>query len=210
MKTSTNLAERIAAAIIPRIDGKRAPDFVIGAGSPGGPYLRRWYITPWRRWRDQAEANPTRWNRCKAAAARMLPNVYLHCFHRDDDDRALQDHPSWAVSYMIRGAYIEHTIEDGGIHRRNIFIAGHLRCLPATKAHRIELFSIDTIFVKTGPNSYDARGCSTKKACAWTLFMFGPTLREWGFHCPHRGWVPWQEFTAAGKPGEVGQGCGDG
>lgn len=41
----------------------------------------------------------------------------------------------------------------------------------------------------------------------WTLFLFGPKRREWGFHCEGKGWVPWQEFTAAGKPGEVGKGC---
>ena len=41
----------------------------------------------------------------------------------------------------------------------------------------------------------------------WTLFLFGPTVRDWGFHCPERGWVHWKEFTAAGRPGEIGKGC---
>ena len=206
MKTPLAIAEKLAPIIIGKIS-RRPPDFIVGADNPDGPYLLRWYVTPWRRWRAQADTNPTRWNRCKAAAARMLPNLYLHCFQRDDEDRALHDHPSFAVSYILRGAYIEHTIADGGIHHRNLFIAGTLRYLPAKKAHRVELFNIDTVFVQTGPNAWDARGCSPKKAHAWTIFMFGPTLREWGFHCPQRGWVHWETFTAADKPGEVGKGC---
>lgn len=41
----------------------------------------------------------------------------------------------------------------------------------------------------------------------FTLFAFGPAVREWGFHCPQRGWVHWRDFTAADKPGEIGAGC---
>lgn len=209
MKTSTNLAERIGAAIITRIEGKRAPDFIVGADSEGGPYLLRWYITPWRRWRDQADANPTRCNRYKAAASRLLPNLYLHCFLRDDDDRALHDHPSWAVSYILRGGYIEHTIADGGIHRRTEYRPGSLRFMTTRHAHRIELYSIVFKPRSLGKTTFFFPLQLPDKRKCWTLFMFGPTLREWGFHCPHRGWVPWEEFTAAGKPGDVGQGCGE-
>ena len=64
--------------------------------------------------------------------------------------------------------------------------------MPSDHAHRIEL-TADA----TGPLF---PGC-------WTLFLFGPTVREWGFHCPQRGWVHWRDFTAPGKPGEIGPGC---
>jgi hypothetical protein len=65
----------------------REPDFVIGADSPGGPYMRRWWIIPRNR----------------------FLNIYLHQILRDDDDRALHDHPWWNVSIILRGGYFECT-----------------------------------------------------------------------------------------------------
>lgn len=188
------LAAFLFAQAMARIVAVREPDFIVGADAPGGAYLERWYVTPWRRWREQAEATPTRWNRAKAYVARFLPNLYLHHFKRDDDDRALHDHPSFAASLLLGGAYVEHTIAAGGIHHRTAYRAGDLRCMGTLHAHRIELYKVEV-----GGITYPS-GC-------WTLFLFGPTVREWGFHCPERGWVHWREFTADGKPGEVGKGC---
>ncbi len=108
-------------------------------------------------------------------------NVYLHHFLRSDDDRALHDHPwRWNCSVLLAGNYIEHT-PDGA--RRRTRGALKLRIGPAP--HRIEL--IDAIPV-------------------WTLFVTGPKVREWGFHC-ERGWRHWREFTAPNAPGQVGRGC---
>jgi hypothetical protein len=152
---------------------RREPDFIIGQEDPGGPYLKRWYLkaTPWRRWKNKL--------------ARRFFVAYLHQFLRSDDDRALHDHPSWAISLILVGEYTEHTIDYGGVHRRHVWKAGSIRFLRTTHAHRIELHD--------GP--------------CWTLFIFGPQKRLWGFHCPQRGWVPWYDFTAEGKPGERGKGC---
>jgi hypothetical protein len=190
------LADHLFEVLLDRVVMARPADFIVGADSPAGAYLLRWYLTPWRRlqtrWRARAERHPNLRNRIVAKALNLLPNLYLHHFERDDDDRALHDHPSWAVSFMLQGRYIEHTIDAGGIHRRRLFVAGALRFLPTRHAHRIELPRIN----------------GRPQPC-WTLFLFGPTVRDWGFHCPEKGWVPWQEFTAAGKPGEIGPGCGE-
>jgi hypothetical protein len=184
------IASRLFALLYARVAAARSPDFVIGEDNPDGAYLLRWYLTPWRSWyRDVPEDKRTTWARFAIRLSRWLPNLYLHCFLRDDDDRALHDHPSWAVSFILDTGYIEHTIAEGGVHRRLRYWAGDIRFLPTRHTHRIEL-------LRDGGRS---RPC-------WTLFLFGPTVREWGFHCP-KGWVPWQEFTAAGKPGEVGRGC---
>lgn len=140
----------------------RPPDFTVG--DPKNPYLLRWWVIPRNRWF----------------------NVYLHCFLRSDDDRALHDHPWCWASLMLEGAYVEHTIAAGGVHQRALIGAGSLRVHRAHFAHRLEV--------------------QPEHGECWTLFVTGPRVREWGFHCA-RGWVPWHVFTKPGKPGEVGRGC---
>jgi len=111
-------------------------------------------------------------------------NIYLHNFLRSDDDRALHDHPWLNVSLILAGSYVEHTIAAGGVNRHQRFTAGDLRFRGARTAHRIEL--------DDGP--------------CWTLFITGPVIRKWGFHCP-RGWRYWKEFVDARDSGQVGKGC---
>src|ERR1700722_14934819 len=66
------------------------------------PFLRRWFVIPKNRWL----------------------NIYYHNFVRSDDDRALHDHPWANLSHLVHGAYIEHTIDAGGIHRYEIVREG--------------------------------------------------------------------------------------
>lgn len=113
-------------------------------------------------------------------------NVYLHHFLRSDDDRALHDHPWLNLSILLDGAYTEHTIEAGGINRRVRRAAPAFKLRRARAAHRIEL--------SDGP--------------CWTLFITGPRIRQWGFHCPNR-WVHWREFTTGTFGETVGKGCAE-
>lgn len=152
---------RIAEFFVRRIT-RRQPDFVIGGWSR--PYLLRWFVIPRNR----------------------VFNVYLHCFMRSDDDRALHDHPWANCSILLKGTYTEHTIAAGGIHHKEVLSAGAVRLRWTGKiAHRIELTA--------GP--------------CWTLFLTGPRYRAWGFHCPDAGWVHWERFTASDDRGAVGRGC---
>ena len=112
-------------------------------------------------------------------------NAYLHLFLRSDDDRALHDHPWINCSIILRGKYIEHTIAAGGIHHRREYRAGQIKLRGPRSAHRIELHA----------------------GAAWTLFLTGPNVRTWGFHCPNEGWIPWQRFTAAADADAIGKGC---
>jgi hypothetical protein len=107
-------------------------------------------------------------------------NIYLHHFLRSDDDRALHDHPWLNCSILLRGEYNEHL--PGGVvkHRRR----GQIIFRRAVASHRIELTH--------GP--------------VWTLFLTGPKVRSWGFHCP-QGWRHWRKFVAPDDPGAVGPGC---
>lgn len=184
----------LSALLIAHIAGRRPPDFIVGADDPAGPYLLRWYITPWRGWyRHIDEAQRTCWQRLAVRLSMYLPNIYLHKFLRSDDERALHDHPwAWA-SLLLRGSYIEHSIAAGGIHRRHVRAPGSLKICGPRAAHRVELRDL----FGNGPSP------------CWTLFITTPVLREWGFHCPQAGWVPWRKFTAAedGRRGEIGRGC---
>jgi hypothetical protein len=109
-------------------------------------------------------------------------NVYLHEILRSDDDRALHDHPWPNRSLLIAGSYVEH-LPEGPIVRH----AGDVVDRAAEAAHRL--------IVEPG-------------APVISLFVTGPKVRDWGFHCPE-GWVPWQEFTAGDNGELIGRGCGE-
>lgn len=116
----------------------------------------------------------------------LIGNAYLHLFLRSDDDRALHDHMYANVSILLRGEYTEHRILQGGINTRKVWRAGDwIFRHSGAIAHRIEIHA--------GP--------------CWSLFLCGPRYREWGFHCPERGWIHWKEFTAAHDSGTIGRGC---
>lgn len=169
------LLNALADRLIARVGEARAPDFIIGGHD--NPYLLRWFLTPWRRWNSRI--------------ATLLPNAYLHQFVRDDDDRALHDHP-WAwCSVLLRGSYIEHTIAAGGIHQHQLRLAPSIKFSGPRRAHRVELQKL--------------RG---NPVPCWTLFVMGPRVRVWGFHCP-KGWVDWRTFTDPDDVGKIGRGCGD-
>lgn len=105
-------------------------------------------------------------------------NIYLHKFTGSDDDRALHCHPWFSVSVLLKGEFLEHNFK-GIRHIPWLFPVFRT----AKFAHRLE--------VVKGP--------------VWTLFITGPKVREWGFHC-EKGWVHWSKFTSAdGK--NIGKGC---
>ena len=145
-------------------------------GGAERPYLRRHWLLPRNR----------------------FLNVYVHEFLRSDDDRALHDHP-WAFncSWLIDGEYVEHTIAAGGVHVRTRRQAGDWKFRWGPAPHRVELVGNegdppDVPFVAAVP--------------CWTVFITGPIVRTWGFHCPTR-WVPWREFVDGRDTGAIGRGC---
>lgn len=155
------------------ISGK--PHYCIGGSD--NPYMLRWYLIPRNRWL----------------------NVYLHQFLRDDDDRALHDHPFSFVSVILRGGYIEWVpdIEAEEFGLRNVVRAISRRAVSAAfraaeHRHCVEL-----------PKRRDG----TPIPC-WTLVITGPRVREWGFICGSK-FVPWYEFVDDKDTGRTGKGCGD-
>ena len=163
-------------------------------GSPDNPYLLRWYVIP----------------------RNKRLNLYVHKFLRDDDDRALHDHPWWFVSVILRGGYIEHTESAEGrmvlLCRTSIFdvrspwwrrSVGFRR---ATHRHMVAL--------PHGLNSEGRADSTVPRVPAWTLIITGPNVRTWGFWCKRTvtygetrsrryetvedRFIPWNEFGDAG------------
>jgi hypothetical protein len=150
-------------------------------GRSGHVYLRRWNLIPQNAW-------------C---------NIFLHQFLRDDDDRALHDHPWDFISVMLQGSYQErlsrvvgfrtvHGVqydqcEDQIVNRR----APSIGCRYATDRHRIVL-----------PRDHQGNPIP-----CWTIIITGPWQRVWGFWCP-KGFVPYREFVDPTDEGKVGKGCG--
>lgn len=143
---------------------RREPDFIIG--TPESPYMRRWWVIPRNR----------------------VFNIYLHNILRNDDDRALHDHPWINLSILLCGRYLELmpvTTEYGPGMVGKWRGVGSMVLRRPTAAHRLEL--------------------DAGKPC-WSLFITGPNVRTWGFHCP-KGWVPWQQFCAPADSSQIGRGC---
>lgn len=112
-------------------------------------------------------------------------NIYLHRFLHSDDDRALHDHPWFNVSILLKGKYVENTIAAGGVKYAQEFRTGACKFRSPWAAHQIEIV----------PGTE-----------CWSLFITGPVMRNWGFHCP-AGWRPWQVFVKDGQKGQIGRGC---
>ncbi len=146
----------------------REPDFIVGGHD--NPYLLRWWIIPRNR----------------------FFNVYLHKFLRDDDDRALHDHPWWSLSIIIKGGYHEHL----PLWYTKFYPRWSIIFRKPIHRHRIELMK--NVWLKNGE--------LVRVMPTWTIFITGPRVREWGFHCP-QGFVHWKDFTAAGDKGATGKGC---
>lgn len=156
---------------------RRPPDMIISReGDLETPYMRRWYVIPRNRWF----------------------NIYLHEILQPDDERALHDHPWWNISLVLKGGYLEHMKgKPGDIHREYAIwrSPGRLVFRRAATAHRIGL-----------AQKWDHTTGKYHWLPCWSLFITGPRIRVWGFHCP-QGWVPFDQFLLRTPTSSIGKGC---
>jgi hypothetical protein len=130
----------------------------------GRLYLTRWYLWP---------KGP------RTADDRVTPSspfaIFIHYFHRSDDDRACHNHP-WAKSWalILKGGYIEERQVRGGTRHR-VFRPGHINVITKNDYHRVDLLD-------------PSKG-------SWSLFVAGRNVGSWGFrNTPTSKHVPWREF----------------
>jgi hypothetical protein len=114
--------------------------------------------------------------------------IYLHHFVASDDVIP-HDHPRRSTSLILAGSYIELIRGSDGCMHPEVRTPGDVVFRRASHTHRIEL-----------ADGQDA----------WSLFMFGPHVRQWGFVCPTGRWMHWKEFTGFDQTGDssvAGKGC---
>jgi len=106
----------------------------------GDPYLSRFYLLHTRR--------------------DILPGIFLHYFHRGDNDRELHNHP-WekALSFILWGGYTEEYLDRDGNKQKRILKPGNINRIAQGHFHRVELL---------------------KDGC-WSLFIAGKRVQGWGF-----------------------------
>lgn len=157
------------------LDRKLLEEVSGGLGEPrviydregGSPYLSRWYPLG-QRDRDEDEN----------VVSRPPVNLFLHRFHRSDDDGALHSHPwQWGLSLILAGGYLEERrVGDQVIQRR--VMPGEFNWIGPDDFHRVDLLEAD----------------------AWTLFVAGPRKsdpEEWHFWDRERlERVSWKLFIA--------------
>jgi len=122
----------------------------------------------------------------------LLCGMYLHRIIRSDDDRALHDHPVANISIVLWGRYVEVVPDPFRLHER---------VTPNSPTMR-KLRSAGTVVFR---RARDAHRLEVSGDGAWTLWLIGPPLRQWGFLC-ERGWVYWKEFVGE-DAGTIGRGC---
>jgi hypothetical protein len=128
----------------------------------GDPYLTRWYVWP---------LGPRTALSDDAVTPKTPFAVFIHFFHRSDDDRGQHNHP-WdrSVALILKGGYIE---ERGDMVRT--MKPGMINVISKDDYHRVELLN--------------------PKKGSWSLFIAGKNIGSWGFRDEHTGQhVPWREY----------------
>jgi hypothetical protein len=156
---------------------KMAPPRVIFDRSGSSPYLSRYYVTgrPWMP--DGSEPMDASGEPRRDAVFPVGVHVYLHHFHRSDEDLALHNHPwVWSRSLILVGGYIEERKEHDQVRRRVVH-PWTWNKIDGDDFHRVDLIEDD----------------------CWSLFIAGPKHgRSWGFWNRVTGkFSPWRDFIAS-------------
>jgi hypothetical protein len=152
-------------------------------------YLRRWWVIPRNKWF----------------------NVYLHHMIGSDDD-VPHDHPYWSMSLVLTDGLRERYLR----RPQDELMYGYNPDTCNWDVPKFHLENVKTRRIREGQIVWRGANFAHQLIVdqpAWTLFVTGPRVREWGFWC-QRGWIPWQEYYPQQKPGGADgrgarRGCGE-
>lgn len=169
----------------PRTGEPRKPDFEVVRGDDRQVYLRRWWVIP-------------RNNRF---------NVYLHNMLLSDDP-ILHDHMYWSLSLVLTDGIRERWVEEPKKIREQ---AGRYLDEHEVLSYRMEAlanireFRAGDLVLRSANMAHQLIIGEGKNA--WTLFITGPRIKDWGFWCP-RGKRHWEDYVARGQdPSKQGNGA---
>lgn len=160
----------IVRALLSRLTRLLPPPRVIRDREGGSAYLSRWYIAGRGKDYDGGAKDIA----APGLLGRLPFNVFLHRFHRSDDDGALHNHPwSWSVSFILAGGYSEERRVGDEVVRREVR-PWRINVIRRDDFHRVDLLEHDawTIFVaspKVGTWHFWDRG--TKQRAHWRAFV---------------------------------------
>ena len=171
------------------------PPRVIHDRSGVSPYLSRWYL--FRSQRPTMPDGSSPFNELgNPKVGVILPNVnwslYLHRFHRSDEDGELHSHPfEWSVALILAGGYREERRDNAlgfpSVRARDIK-PWTLNFIRHDTFHRVDLLEDD----------------------AWSLFLVGPKTKSWGFWDRVTGqYTEWREFLRRRQTPTIDEYCED-
>lgn len=122
----------------------------------------------------------------------LLPGIYLHHFYQSDPDRDLHNHPwLWAFSIILTGGYYEERV-----------VAPIIWSMP-----ELNQFEPSTFERKAPGFNFIGRGVFHRvvlkdlKQGAWTIFVSGREVRDWGFLTRYtQRFVPHMEYLGLEQP----------
>lgn len=164
------LVRRLVEAVAARL----APPRVIYDRDGRSPYLSRYYLLGAPIAEDGGDAFDQHGAPREGIQWKDGWGVYLHRFHRSDEDADPHNHPwRWSASLILAGGYIEHRKNAFGGLSSRLFSPGNVNVIRANDFHLVHLVDGD----------------------AWTLFFAGPKVQSWGFFdLARRVFVPWREY----------------
>jgi hypothetical protein len=137
------------------------------------PYLSRWYLLGRPYMLDGSSPIDFFGNPKSDAIFPKGVGLYIHRFHRSDQDVALHNHPwCWARSLILAGGYVEERRVDDRVEK-HVRMPGDVVRIDADDFHRVDLIESDS----------------------WSLFLAGPKISNWGFWDRRtQEFLPWREF----------------
>jgi hypothetical protein len=156
-------------------------------------YLSRWYLRGRPSMPDGSDPFDKYGNPKKEAVfpEGNRPHIYLHKFHRGDQDQALHRHPwFWSFSIVLAGGYQEE---------RRVEVKDACVLTDIVQKLDLKIYDVENITVLPFSFNYiaheDYHRVDLLERDCWSIFVVGPRVTSWDFWDRETGKVtPWREF----------------